>query len=242
MAAENKGTPVDFLDLFLSRPSSAIPKGAQWAAVFNDLEGNILPSISLAYQREPNGSNRWKTEEAASTILTTDYQERYGCMFCQAVALPGEGFTAVSEGNIKSNAFIRSYVGAGRNDFPIMRMTFIDTHISFTDSFLRGWALATANFGMIARSGGENYRTDMTCYKFGITPSGPVIIQQMTFEGICCIGVSEEEYNYDVTSSFVKREAQFAYHNYSVDTVSQNSPDILGNGGGPQVSSMFGLF
>jgi hypothetical protein len=221
MAIDNKAHPSYFLGNFLSRPASAIPKGAQWAVQFENLQFGILPAVELAYSHEP-GSRRWQTTKAAEVILSPDYQENKGCLFCQAIALPGEGLTPIAEGSIKSNAFLRSYVGAGRNDTPVMRMTFIDTNISFCDTFLRGWSLATANFGMIARSPSDdrNYRTNLNCYKFGITPSGPIILQTMTFEGICCVGVSEEEYNYETATSYVKREAQFVYHSYSVDSES----------------------
>ena len=195
-----------FLNNFLSRPATAIPKGALWAISFEtqagSLRNTIYPAIESAYKNEPSGGANWKTQEAAAAILTDEYQKSRGCLFCQAIALPGESMVANVEGNIVSNAFIRSYVGGGRNAFPIMRVTFLDTNTSFCDTFLRGWALATANFGMIARnkSDPKNYRTDLVCHKFGVTPEGPFIIQTMTFKGICCIGVSEEEYNYQARS------------------------------------------
>ena len=163
--------------------------------------------------------------------------------------------TPIVAGNIQSNAFIRSFVGAGRNDFPVMRMTFLDTNVSFVDSFLRGWALATANFGLIARSD-IKYRTNLTCYKFGITPKGPFIIQTMTFRDICCVSVSEEEYQYTPPTGPVLREAQFVYNNYSIDTVIGNSSDITKNNlsfalpqsvdpwggeGGPQLNGLGGM-
>lgn len=226
MSAENKGNPSYFLDTFLSRPASSIPKGAQWAVTFDNLERNILPAIGLAYDNEPH---TWQTEEAASVILTSEYQQSKGCLFCQAIGLPGEGMTPVAEGNIKHNAFIRSYVGAGRSDFQVMRMTFLETNVSFCDSFLRGWALATSNFGLIARSGEKNYRTNLTCYKFGITPTGPVVTMAMTFRGICCVNVAEHEISYAPVSSPMERSAQFIYHSYSVDTITGNSPDFLSN-------------
>jgi hypothetical protein len=228
MVAQNKGTPAHFLSTFLSRPASSIPKGAQWAVLFDSLQERILPAIELAYKREP-GNGEWKTTEAAKTILGEEYQKSKGCLFCQAIGLPGEGTNVNAEGNIKYNAFLRSFVGTGRNDFSTMRMTFLDTNISFCDSFLRGWALATSNFGLIARSGDKNYRTDLNCFKFGITPDGPVILQTIKFAGICCISVSEEEYNYNSPSNPVEREARFIFHSYSVDTQSGNSSDILNN-------------
>ncbi len=224
-----------FLDNFLGRPASAIPKGAQWAISFElgkkSLMETIYPAIQVAYSYEPGGTDAWKTQEAARAILTDEYQKTRGCLFCQAIALPGETQTVNPGGNIQSNAFIRSYVGAGRNDFPLMRMTFLDTHVSFVESFLRGWSLATSNFGMIARSRDDqkNYRTDLVCHKFGITPSGPYIIQTMTFKDICCISVSEEEYNYNPGTAPVLREAQFVYNSYSVNTLDGNDLEFLQN-------------
>lgn len=223
-----KQNAYEFLQGFLTRPASAIPKGAQWVVSFDDL-GSLVSAIQKAYDYEPNNIGKWATLDTASTILTDYYQKNRGCMFCQAVGLPGDGTDAVVEGNIKYNGFLRSYVGAGRNDLPIMRMTFLDTNVSFADSFLRGWSLATANFGLIMRSD-IKYRTNLTCHKFAITPKGPFIIQTMKFKDICCIGVSEEEYQYGPVTSPVLREARFVYNNYTVDTESGNSPEITMNG------------
>lgn len=216
MAEVNKGYPAHFLSTFLSKPASSIPKGAQWAVLFESLESDILPAIKRAYEFEPD-AKEWKTAKAANAILTSEYQENKGCLFCQAIGIPGEGTDASVPQNIKHNSYIGSYVGGGRNVFSPMRMTFIDTNISFCDSFLRGWAIATAAFGMVARSGNKNFRTDMTCWKFGITPTGPIVLQTISFKGICCISVSEEEYNYRPMTAPVEREARFVYHSYSIN-------------------------
>lgn len=221
MAAENKGTPQYFLNTFLRNPMTSIPKGAQWAIVFEDLK-DLLPAINLAYELEPIP---WQTRESAGKVLARKFHENRGCLFCTAIDIPGEGGNPVVEGNIKSNSLIRSYVGAGRSDFPIMRMSFIDTNLSFTESFLRGWSLATAAFGMIARdvTDAKNYRTDLTCYKFALTPKGPTVTQTYTFYDICCINVGNEEYNYDATSAMPKREANFVYNYYTLNTDRENN-------------------
>lgn len=209
----NKGTPVDFLT-FISKFPTSIPKGAQWAVQFLNLN-SVERAIQSALSLEPNNS-MWKIYEAAQKARQLSNDARKGCMFCTAISLPGDAITVTSEG-IKTNNFVRSHIGAGRNDFPEMRMSFIDTNLSFADSLLRGWSLATGAYGMVARSGNKNYRTDMTCWKFGVKPSGPVALQKIHFQGICCVGVSDEELNYDPTSSYVRREARFVYHSYSID-------------------------
>lgn len=215
-----------FLSTFLTKPASSILKGGKWAVFFENLESRILPGVVEAYKGEPTQS--WNVEKAAKTILTNDYQSNHGCLFCQAISIPGEGSTPVAEG-IKYNNYIRSYVGAGRNDFPLMRMSFLETNISFADSFLRGWALSTAKFGMIARSGTKNYRTNMSCYRYTVSPYGVSISQKMYFEGICCINIDELEYNYDQPTSVTKRNAQFLYHSYFMDNVTLADPFILSN-------------
>lgn len=227
MAEFTKKSDVEvFLSTFLTKPASAILKGGKWAVFFEDLEARILPGIIESYKGEP--TQLWKVEKAAKTILTKDYQSNHGCLFCQAISIPGEGSTPVAEG-IKYNSYIRSYVGAGRNDFPLMRMSFLETNISFADSFLRGWALSTAKFGMIARSGTKRYRTNMSCYRYTVSPYGVSVSQKMYFEGICCINIDELEYNYDHPTSSTKRNAQFLYHNYYMDNVTLADPFILSN-------------
>ena len=215
-----KGNSPEFLD-FLSKSYSTIPKGAQWAVVFHNLN-SILPAIKLSVKNEPR-ADLWKIDEAANSLLTPDYQTRFGCMFAHALEVPGDNMSTAAEG-IKTNGFIRSYVGTGRADFPILRISFLDTNISFSDSFLRGWTLATANYGLVARPPGDkNYRTNMTCYKFGITPKGPTVLQRMFFEKICCTSVTNEEYAYNPPTGYVKRDATFIYNNYSLDMVTNNS-------------------
>lgn len=224
MPTELAGTSDYFLNSFLSRPASSIPKGAQWAVFFHQLESSIIPAVQLAYAREPQYKN-WKTIDAASILLNDSYQTTHGCIFCTAISVQGEGANVNAGGNIQHSSYLRSYLGGGRQDLSKMRMSFLDTNLSFVDSVLRGWALATTCYGMVARSGEKNYRTNITCYKFGATSDGPFVLQTVTFEGACCIEVSQEEYNYDPKTTFGRREAQFVYHSYSIDSETNN--DIL---------------
>lgn len=222
-----------FLNVFLQKPASSIPKGSHWAVFFDNIAGRILPAIDLAYQGEPY-AEMWSSKNTAKVLLNQQYNETdgMGCLFCQAIDLPGEGSTPIAEGNIKYNSFIRSYVGAGRNDFPVMRMSFLETNLSFTETILRGWSLATSKFGMIARNSPgdpKNYRTDMTCFKFVVTPMGLKINATLKFKDICCISVDNQELNHDHLSVAIKRSAQFVYHSYSANTVTDVAEELLKN-------------
>lgn len=225
----------NFLEDFLQRPASSIPKGAQWVVTFETEKGlanTILPAIELAYEREPAIAGKWNTNDAAKVILAPEYQSTHGCVFCQGISLPGESQRAAPEG-INSNGLIRTYVGQGRDAFPILKMSFLDTNISFADSFLRGWALATANFGMLARpkNSPKNYRTDVFCFKFTtVSPTETFgITQVMVFKDVCCISVSNEEYNYTIPNGPRLRDAEFVFNSYSIDTVTYAPQQFLDN-------------
>jgi hypothetical protein len=77
---------------------------------------------------------------------------------------------------------------------------------------------------MIARSGRDNYRCNITVYKLGVISSNksPFVLQKYTFFGACPISVTGEEYNYTQTQSPINREAQFVYHYYTLDTGTEN--------------------
>jgi hypothetical protein len=214
-----------FLESFLSKPASALPKGAQWCLVFEGGDGysNIIPTdaIKTGVSLEPK---KWEIEKSIDVTLSPDYQTVKGCMFVQAVSIPGESNQINPEG-LQVNGFIRSNVGGGRDTFPVLSMVFLETNVSFVDMVIRPWVIATSHLGMIARKGADNYRCNISVYKLGVynrsTP--PFVLQKFTFFGACPISVSGEEYNYTQTSSPINRETSFTYHYYNVENMqSQN--------------------
>jgi hypothetical protein len=209
----------------LTTPAGSIPKGAQWIVAFEDLNNSIIKkgiTTAMTYENKP-----WAISKAADVVASDVYQKWGGCMFCQAIDMPGEGTAVVPEGNIQSNAWLRSYVGAGRNQFPEMRVSFLDTNVSFVDNVCRPWSIATATFGLLAqpRFSEKNYRTNMYCWK--IAPyepgDGPKVTMLMTFYDICCVSVNNEELNYQPSTAPMLREAQFVYNYYSVNTEKDSS-------------------
>ena len=217
-----------FLQAVLASPAGSINRGSQWVVDFDNLVYDILPGVKLALQYE---GKEWSINNAIDAVLNQDFQKNKGCVFAQAIDIPGESVVVNPEGNIMSNAFRRTYVGQGINQLPEMRMTFLDTNISFADNFLRPWVLSTANFGMIARdrSDQKNYRTNITCYKLGaFSPNlPPAVVQRITFFDVCCTSVANEELNYAPTNSPVMREARFIYNYYSVSDASDSGNFFL---------------
>jgi hypothetical protein len=220
---ETFGGRVPYFLTFLGTPVGSIPKGAQWIVVFEELEKRILPGIKRALTYE---GQDWQIEKAAEAVLSDNFQKISGCMFCQAIGLPKDGMTTQQEGNIQSNAFLRSHVGQVRTLDQTIRVTFLDTNVSFAENFLRPWAISTANFGLIARDPDsvENYRTNAHFYKLGSYSSNlpPTITMKVSFYGLCCIDVAGEEYTYSAASGPVLRESSFIYNHYAIDTTSDN--------------------
>jgi hypothetical protein len=240
MAKPELGSQISFfLENFLSKPASALPKGSQWILVFEGAfqDGSTperdfsdvlpVPAIRLASNYEPRN---WDTEAAISTTLTKDYQETKGCLFVQAVSIPGESNVANPEGLMQSG-YIRTFVGGGRDPFQNLQISFLETNVSFVDNVIRPWVVATAHLGLIARTGAKNYRCNISVYKLGvITPAEtPFVTMKYTFYGVCPISVTGEEYNYTQVSTPINREATFIYHYYTVESSAGNLAAINNN-------------
>jgi hypothetical protein len=227
-----------FLQNFLSKPASALPKGAQWVLKFDGAYSNptnkgsldysgIIPveAIKKGIENEPI---KWDIERGLKTLISdNDYHDR-GCLFVQAVQIPGES-TATNPEGLQVNAYIRSTVGAGRDSFPSLQIVFLDTNISFVDNVIRPWVVATSNLGLVARKGEKNYRCNISVYKLGVMDSKTpaFVLQKYTFFGACPISVSGEEYNYSPMSSPINRETTFTYHYYNVENLENQNQALI---------------
>lgn len=245
MAKPELGSQVPFfLNSFLSKPASTLPKGAQWVLSF---DGVYTPSLNGTAGTRPNPANSvvpvtaillgirfepqiWDIEGGLNTLLARDYQQTKGCLFAQAVQIPGESTIANPEG-IQTNGFIRTFSGGGRNSFPALQISFLETNVSFVDNVLRPWTVATAHLGLLARDGEANYRGIITVYKLGVLSAGapPYVACKYTFFGVCPIEVSGDEYTYSANNFPSVRSASFIYHYYTLETGTQLNPAIVNN-------------
>lgn len=208
-----------FLQTFLSRPASALPKGSQWVIDFEGLK-DVRQAILQTAQKEPN---KWNIQTGLNLILNTNDYDKRGCLFAQAVDIPSESVIVNPEG-IQKNQFIRSATGDGRADYTPtgLRVVFLETNVSFVDNIIRPWVITTGRLGLIARpEGPTQYRQNITVYKLGVTlpKVPPIVLQKYTFYGACPIEVSAEEYNYAPETAPVNRETTFIYHYYKLETL-----------------------
>jgi hypothetical protein len=206
-----------FFESFLSKPASALPKGAQWVVDFEGL-GDVKAAILKTAQLEPNA---WDIESGLNVIVDNADYNKKGCLFAQAVNLPGES-TIVNPEGIQKNHYIQTTTGDGRSPYAsnTLNISFLETNISFVDNVIRPWIITTGRLGLIARPPGEtNYRQDISIYKLGVLTSkeAPFVLMKYTFFGACPIEVGAEEFNYSPTTGPINRDVTFLYHNYKIE-------------------------
>lgn len=204
-----------FLNAVLSTPVGALPKGPLWVVVI-DFDNNLRNTIKKVKEYEPRMPEAWDIDDALTTITSRRYQEEKGCVLSQSVSLPGEALITTAAGE-QYNGYIRSQVGAGRQDFEPLRIGFLNTNVSFVDNVMRPWVIMTGHLGFIARPPSEKYRTTITLYKLGVesVDKAPFILQQYNFWGCCPVNISSEEYTYSAGNTAVVKSADFIYQWYT---------------------------
>lgn len=217
----------DFLTSLLSTPIGSLPKVPLWAITFSEIPLWIIQNITYihsGYTGTYKAPDAKLTEKLAKGVLMSER----GCLFAQAVSVPGDGFTSNAEGT-QSNGLYREYVNQGRDDLNKIKVSFLDTTISFTENIIRPWAVATSHLGMIARSGYLKYRTDMFLYRWspgmGKDNRTPFVYQTWTFKNVCPINVSNENIEYTPQTGVIRRDVDFVYQSYNT----QAFPDDIKN-------------
>jgi hypothetical protein len=213
-----------FLRSVLSTPAGSLPKGALWALSFEApeetgyFEGGIpLACLGAIRQYEPTNYVGWNIRAASSILTNESYNGHKGCMFAQSVMVPNESYTAQPDGTIQKNGLIQSYVGQGRNVPGTLRVSFLETNIDFIDNILRPWVIMTGHLGLLARTGIQQYRTNVRFWKFGLTSKDqpPTILGEYNFFGVCPMNVDSSEYTYVSDQSPTRRTVEFIYQYYT---------------------------
>jgi hypothetical protein len=208
-----------FLNAVLSTPAGSLPKGPLWilSFEFDDYIKNTIKSVRAYEPQVP--VNSWEINAALNKVTSTRYQKEKGCMFAQTVTVPGDSLITNVEG-AQYNGYIRGRVGLGRQDFDPLRITFLNTNVSFVDNVIRPWTIMTGHLGMIARPREQKYRCNLTIYKLGISTrdTPPFISQQFDFYGVCPVSVLAEEFNYTQDGVSPFKTAEFVYHWYTTNS------------------------
>jgi hypothetical protein len=168
---------------------------------------------------EPPG---WDVESMVSDTWKRDTQEVVGCIFANAVRIPGENTTTervgVSEGSRRG--FINAPIISGRADFSPLDIGFNETNQSFIDGILRPWTIIAAHEGLMARPSNQSIKANIQIYQLARAMDDKsekknIIRKHWTFEGCVPINVVEEDLGYNATD-YGKRQVQFVYNSYNL--------------------------
>lgn len=209
--AANLPTMPYFLSNFLSKPVGSIPRVPIWSITFDSIP---LDTIIRVNDYEENFIQQLD-DNTLKTLCGDVLHTSKGCLYAQGVQLPGDGFTSNAEGQQQGGLY-REYMNQGRDDLSKIKVSFIDTSVSFVEHVVRPWVLMVSWLGMIKRS--LEYRTNINVMRWGLGMNGgntPVIYQQWTFYGACPVSVSNEDIDYTVQSGFIRRDVSFVFQKYS---------------------------
>lgn len=207
---ENLPTMPYFLSNFLSKPVGSIPRVPIWSVTFDSIP---LDTIKKVNSYETNFIQHID-DQTLSTLCGDVLHTSKGCLYAQGIQLPGDALTSNGEGQQQGGLY-REYMNQGRDDLAKIKISFLDTSVSFVEHVIRPWVLMVSFLGMVKRS--LEYRTNINVMRWGLgtEDAQPIVYQQWTFYGACPISVSNEDIDYTVQSGFIRRDVSFVYQKYS---------------------------
>lgn len=160
----------------------------------------------------------WDTSSMVDDTMKNSVQNIIGCIFAQAVRIPGESTTieyvGITEGSRRG--FINAPIVNGRGDFQPLEIGFLETNQSFVDGVLRPWNIILNHEGLIARPPEKSIKANIHLYqlaKFGTHES--IIRNQMTFYDCVPINIMSDDLSYSSTETSIKK-VEFVYSNYGI--------------------------
>ena len=196
-----------------------------WVVVITAQSKNTLVNkIKNMGKYEPQG---WDTGSAVDATWTDATQDVIGCIFAQAVRIPGESMgiehAGITEGSRRG--FINAPIATGRGDFEPLELTFIETNQSFTDGVLRPWTIIANHEGLIATAPGNSIKSDIYIYQLAKagnhTPN--IIRKAWRFKDCVPVNISSDDLTYGSSSDHGKRQTQFVYNSYSMQSPAYNN-------------------
>lgn len=159
---------------FVSNPETSVPLNSNFLIQF-EIPFRILYSndsfLLPGYENwEPN-SNDWKTLIAKRNNAIIKHQSAFSeqsnvSLFANGINLPVESL-AVERGTVLNNGGLLGGVyGNNRAQQGTLTTTFIETDVSFIDFVLRPWIILTSHFGLLARGGLNNIKTNLTVFAY----------------------------------------------------------------------------
>ena len=203
-----------FLTRVLNSAAHGLTKIPLWTMSFGPIP---ISTILRVNDYQVAALDKLPSQQTLTDLESLCSEQYGGCLFVQAVSLPGEGITMNAEGT-QQGALLRGFVNQGREDIGKMKVSFLETNTSFTENMLRPWAIITSHLGMVARGDNLKYRTDIFIKRWALgtgDKSSPIVHQSWHLHDACPINISSEELEASPQTGPVRRQVDFIYRKYS---------------------------
>jgi hypothetical protein len=221
---------------FLKNPETSIPLDSNFLIAFNTIPNGIKNTFNDNeighYEPEAWGIN----VEKESLIKNTETVQQYKCLFANGVTLPSEsvGQKRVGMQDLyaeNSGGILSGVVSTSRDSKAPLKITFLETNVSFLDTIIRPWVVAVSHYGLYARTAGSAYdvKTTLTVNQFDHrVNSKDKIRKQYTFFDCAPISFDEITLTYGKADTTVI-SVNWVYKNYKIFTASAAGAGHTGN-------------
>ena len=135
------------------------------------------------------------------------------------MTIPGEIIDIQQAGasTEKSQGFLKAPIITNRQELQQLQCVFKETNCSYTDLFMRPWAILAGHKGLHARPQSESIKANIVVYQMARTGEGerPIIRKAFQFYDAVPVSVNAEDKDYD-GDQLVQRQVSFTYGSYSV--------------------------
>jgi hypothetical protein len=221
---------------FLKNPETSIPLDSNFLIAFNTIPNGIKNTFNDNeighYEPEAWGIN----VEKESLVKNTEIVQQYKCLFANGVTLPSEsvGQKRVGMQDLyaeNSGGILSGVVSTSRESRAPLKITFLETNVSFLDAIIRPWVVAVSHYGLYARAKGSEYdiKTTLTVNQFDHrVNSKDKIRKQYTFFDCAPISFDETTLTYGKADTTVI-SVNWVYKNYKIFTASAAGTGHTGN-------------
>ena len=215
-----------FYNVILTSANS-VPIQSLWTAFFsNPVDLNRAIQASRYENLGP-----WKNlASLAAGAAVNTVQSANGALFCNSVTIPGDGMNTSKTGP-EGSGLIKGNISNGRQDMENLRLSFIDTNMSFADYNLRPWAIYASHKSLKD----PTVKTTITVIQWTKTGEKKPLLPRAiwTFHDACPVSLKSDDWKYE-GDNVVYREVEFAYNFYALNadpgiTSIQTIESIIGN-------------
>jgi len=192
-ADADKGPIPAFLDLLGKWPTS-IPLKTMWSVeltvprVMNTYLSEPLSNPSISYGvKGADAAKSWDVDDQRQEIVTATTKEingwYLGNMLATGVDFISDGITTKRAAVEKSAGYLGGILTEGRNELDALRISFLETNISYVDTAIRPWMINVAADSLVAYNRRDNLklRSDIICSLYALTGPGKAPIKRKTY-------------------------------------------------------------